>query len=76
MTLNKYDTEDILHNTFIKVMKGIKSFKGQSTIKTWLFSIAHNECINYFSQKNATRQNLPIMPASLLLSRILWIKQC
>ncbi|GFH93348.1 RNA polymerase sigma factor YlaC [Lachnospiraceae bacterium] len=37
MTLNKYDTEDILHNTFIKVMKGIKSFKNQSTIKTWLF---------------------------------------
>lgn len=50
MTLNKYDTEDILHNTFIKVIKGIKSFKNKSTIKTWLFSIAHNECINYFSQ--------------------------
>ena len=55
MTLNKYDTEDILHNTFIKVMKGIKSFKNQSTIKTWLFSIAHNECINYFSQNKRNK---------------------
>ncbi len=55
MTLNKYDTEDILHNTFIKVMKGIKSFKGQSTIKTWLFSIAHNECINYFLQNKRNK---------------------
>lgn len=55
MTLNKHDTEDILHNTFIKVIKGIKSFKSQSTVKTWLFSIAHNECINYFSQNKFNR---------------------
>lgn len=49
-TLNRYDTEDILHNTFVKVMQGINSFKGKSDVKTWLLAIAHNECVNHFKK--------------------------
>lgn len=48
ITLNRFDTEDIVHNTFIKAMKNVGKFKGDSSIKTWLFRIAHNECMNYY----------------------------
>lgn len=33
-------SEDLLSETFMAAMKSIMSFKGESTIKTWLFSIA------------------------------------
>jgi len=42
LTTNKKDAEDILHDTFIKTKKKITSFKGQSSLKTWIFSIATN----------------------------------
>ncbi|WMC94369.1 RNA polymerase sigma factor [Kineothrix sp. MB12-C1] len=51
MTFNNHDTEDILQNVFIKVMRGKDCFRGDSHIKTWIFSIAHNECINYLNRK-------------------------
>ena len=50
MTLNSYDTEDILQNAFLKAMKGIETFRGDSTVKTWLFTIARNECLNYIAK--------------------------
>lgn len=48
MTLNKYDTEDIVQCTFFKAMKGLIKYRGEASIKTWLFKIARNECSNYF----------------------------
>ena len=50
MTLNSYDTEDILQNVFLKAMKGLKTFRGDSTIKTWFFTIARNEYLNYIAK--------------------------
>lgn len=55
LTLDKYDTEDILQNTFVKVIKGIKTFHNKSHIKTWLYAIAHNECINYFHERRSDK---------------------
>lgn len=42
LSANKEDAEDILHDTFIKANDHLDSFKGQSTLKTWVFSIATN----------------------------------
>lgn len=28
ITLNSFDTEDILHNVFLKAMKGLETFRG------------------------------------------------
>jgi len=50
MSLNSFDTEDILQNVFLKVIKGRKSFRGESSVKTWLFAIAHNECLTYLAK--------------------------
>lgn len=35
-------SEDLLSETFVNAIKSIRNFKGQSSIKTWLFSIARN----------------------------------
>lgn len=39
--------EDIAQNTFIKCYQHISEFRGDSTIKTWIYSIAINCCKDY-----------------------------
>ena len=48
------DTDDVLQNTFIKVYKNIKGFKGDSKLYSWLYRIATNEAITFLN-KNAKR---------------------
>jgi RNA polymerase sigma-70 factor, ECF subfamily len=40
------DVEDLVQEVFIKAMKGIHTFKGNSSAKTWLISIARNTAID------------------------------
>lgn len=43
---DKYLAEDITSETFLKAIKSIDGFRGNSDIRTWLFQIAKN---NYYS---------------------------
>ncbi|MBB2482931.1 RNA polymerase sigma factor [Bacillus sp. APMAM] len=36
------DVEDLVQEVFIRAIKGLQSFQGNSSPKTWLFSIARN----------------------------------
>ncbi|HET8886264.1 MAG TPA: RNA polymerase sigma factor [Salinimicrobium sp.] len=54
---NHDDADDVLQNTFIKVFRNIKSFKGDSQIYTWMYRIANNEAITFLNSK-AKRNNL------------------
>jgi RNA polymerase sigma-70 factor, ECF subfamily len=42
ITASVADTEDILHDTYIKATEKIETFRGESSLKTWLFTIASN----------------------------------
>jgi len=46
ITRNREQAKDIAQEAFIKVYQNIGSFKGQSSFKTWLFTIARNLAIN------------------------------
>ena len=45
---NKYDAEDIVQRTFIKVYKNIHNIKEDSNIKIYLLTITANECKDLF----------------------------
>lgn len=51
MVKNHEDTHDVLQNTFIKVFKNIKKFKGDSKLYSWMYRIATNEAINFLNKK-------------------------
>lgn len=51
IVLNHDDTDDVLQNVFIKVFRGIKGFKGESKLSTWIYRIAYNESINFLKLK-------------------------
>lgn len=40
-------TDDLAQETFLKAYLSIRSFRGISRFKTWLYRIAYNEFINY-----------------------------
>jgi RNA polymerase sigma-70 factor (ECF subfamily) len=46
---NHEDAADLAQDTFIRAYKGLKGFKGQSTLSTWLYRIAVNVCLNRVS---------------------------
>jgi RNA polymerase sigma-70 factor (ECF subfamily) len=39
------DAEDILQETFLKVMRALPSFEGRSSLSTWIYRIATNEAL-------------------------------
>jgi RNA polymerase sigma-70 factor (ECF subfamily) len=42
ITASVQDAEDIVQDTYIKATEKINTFKGESSLKTWLFAIASN----------------------------------
>jgi len=40
------DAEDALQDTLLSAWRGIESFEGRSSIRTWLYRIATNRCLN------------------------------
>ncbi|MBM3782740.1 MAG: sigma-70 family RNA polymerase sigma factor [Acidobacteria bacterium] len=41
------DTSDVVQEVFLKVFRSIDHFRGQSTLKTWIYRIAINEAYNH-----------------------------
>jgi RNA polymerase sigma-70 factor (ECF subfamily) len=43
---DKYEAEDLSQDVFIKVEKGLKNFRGESKLSTWIYRIATNTAID------------------------------
>jgi RNA polymerase sigma-70 factor, ECF subfamily len=51
LTANRNDAEDLTHDTFIKAYDKLSTFKGEATLKTWIFQIATNLSYNYLQRQ-------------------------
>lgn len=47
--------EDLLQETFKKAFVGIKQFRGEARIETWLYAIARNQAINFLQRQASPR---------------------
>lgn len=45
------DADDVLQETFVKVWKGLKGFRYDSKLFTWMYRIATNESISFLNNK-------------------------
>ena len=50
-------TDDLAQETFLKAWLGVRSFKGLSGFKTWLYRIAVNEFISYRRKQAITNDS-------------------
>lgn len=58
LCMNETEAKDILQNTMLKAFTHYNKFRGESSVKTWLFGIAKNEHLN--NAKRADNNNLPL----------------
>src|SRR5690625_4755694 len=58
MVKNKQLAEDIVQDVYIKVLKSYNNFRGESSEKTWLFSIARYTTIDYFRKQQRQKNKL------------------
>jgi RNA polymerase sigma-70 factor (ECF subfamily) len=55
---NHEDASDLSQETFVRAWKGLKNFKGQAALSTWLYRIAVNVCLNRVSLKKPEMEPL------------------
>ncbi|MBN1144726.1 MAG: RNA polymerase sigma factor [Bacteroidales bacterium] len=48
---NSSDGEDLFQEVFLRVFKGIRQFRSDSRLSTWIGSIAHHVCVDYLRKK-------------------------
>jgi RNA polymerase sigma-70 factor, ECF subfamily len=52
------DGEDLLQEIFLQVYRKLGSYKGDSTLGTWLYRLALNHCLDYVRSKQAKMNRL------------------
>jgi RNA polymerase sigma-70 factor (ECF subfamily) len=55
---NHEDAADLAQDAFIRAFKGLKGFKGASSLATWLYRIAVNVCLNRLALKTPRAEPL------------------
>jgi RNA polymerase sigma-70 factor (ECF subfamily) len=58
MVKDRHLAEDLLQEVYIKVLKSYENFRRESTLKTWLFSIARHVTIDYFRAQERKRKRV------------------
>jgi RNA polymerase sigma-70 factor (ECF subfamily) len=54
--------QDVLQTVFFKIFRGLRNFRFQSSLSTWIYRIAHNEC-----QDHHRRRSAPHVPLEAIL---------
>jgi RNA polymerase sigma-70 factor (TIGR02960 family) len=63
------DAEDLLQETLLAAWRGLEQFEGRSSLRTWLYTIATNRCLNLLRERDrrpvlavAARENFGEVP--------------
>ena len=62
---NHEDASDLAQDVFIRAYRGLRNFKGQASLGTWLYRIGVNACLNKVGAKTPKADALdPLLAAS------------
>ncbi|ACU72068.1 RNA polymerase, sigma-24 subunit, ECF subfamily [Catenulispora acidiphila DSM 44928] len=73
------DAEDALQDTLLSAWQGLSGFEERSSVRTWLYRIATNRCLNArrsASRRSAKEWNVPGVepPAPTRLGEVFWLE--
>jgi RNA polymerase sigma-70 factor (ECF subfamily) len=74
-----HDAEDVLQETLVAAWQGLASFEERSSLRTWLYRIATNRCLNWMRsrrrrpQTNATMADVEPPPPTRL-NDVIWLE--
>ena len=55
---NHEDASDLSQDVFLRAFRGLKSFRGGSSLKTWLYRIGVNTCLNRVTVKKPLTEDI------------------
>jgi RNA polymerase sigma-70 factor, ECF subfamily len=61
--LGSPDGEDAVQETFIRALRGFAQFEGRGSLRSWLYSIARNVCLDMLEGRKRRAQPLDLGPA-------------
>lgn len=73
------DAEDALQDTLLAAWQGLAQFEGRASVRTWLYRIATNRCLNVLrstSRRQAKEWELPQVepPTPSRLGEVVWLE--
>ena len=61
---NHEDANDLAQDVFVRAYRGLKTFKGQASLGTWLYRIGVNVCLTKVAAKGRSEPLDPLLRAS------------
>jgi RNA polymerase sigma-70 factor (TIGR02960 family) len=55
------DAEDMVQETLLAAWRGLESFEGRASLRSWLYRIATNRCLNALRAQSRRPQEVPAM---------------
>jgi len=56
------DAEDLVQETLLAAWRGLEGFEGRAALRSWLYRIATNRCLNALRDRGRRPQELPPPP--------------
>jgi RNA polymerase sigma-70 factor (ECF subfamily) len=53
---NIEDAEEVTQDVFVKVFQSYEKFQNNSTLKTWIYRITINQCLDFIKKKNSKKR--------------------
>jgi RNA polymerase sigma-70 factor (ECF subfamily) len=55
MVMLRQDAEDLLQDVLVRVLEGVRTYRGEARFKSWLFGIATHVCLDHLRAKKRWR---------------------
>src|SRR5712691_11052645 len=59
---NHEDASDLAQDVFIRAFKGLRNFKGDASLGTWLYRVGVNACLNRVAVKRPPSEPIDVVP--------------
>ncbi len=74
-----HDAEDAVQETLLAAWRGLQTFEGRSSVRTWLYRIATNRCLNLLrsdARRATATDDMPDveLPAPTRVGDVLWLE--
>src|SRR4051812_40512451 len=69
------DAEDLVQETMLAAWRGLEQFEGRSSVRTWLYRIATNRCLNALRDSERRPATVPQgFPAPTRVTEPIWLE--